>query len=359
MLIAASISMWVTNTATTMMLLPVILSVIALLADRQGESRATHHFALCLLLGTAYAATIGGVGTIVGTAPNVFVVSFLQSQYDLQISFAGWMAFAVPLVLLFLPLCWWLLTRVVYPLDLRPVEGVAGMVRASLRELGPLSRAERRVAVVFFVTVALWMTRPLLQDLPLGDLRPLAGLNDSAIAIAAALSLFIVPDGRGRGGRLLDWESAARIPWGLLILFGGGLSLGSAMDRYGVSGYLGALATSLGGLPVILILVGILTLVIFLTELTRNTATTATLVPILAAIAPALGLAPWELTVPAAIAASFAFMLPVATPPNAIVFGSGQVSIAEMARAGFWLNLLGIASITLITWLVIMPMLRA
>lgn len=357
MLIAAVISMWVTNTATTMMLLPVILSVIALMAERQDDGPATRNFALCLLLGTAYAATIGGVGTIIGTAPNVFVVSFLQAQYDLQISFVGWMLFAVPLVAVFLPLSWWVLTRGVYRLDGRAVEGVADMVAGALREMGPLSRAERRVAVVFFVTVALWMTRPLLQPIGIGEFQPFAGLNDSAIAIAAALSLFVIADGRGRGGRLLDWEYAARIPWGLLILFGGGLSLGAAMDRYGVSGFIGAAAAGLGGLPLVLILLGVVALVIFLTELTSNTATTATLVPILAAIAPAFGLSAWELTVPAAIAASFAFMLPVATPPNAIVFGSGQVSIAQMARAGFWLNLLGMITITAAAMLLIIPML--
>lgn len=357
MAIAAAISMWVTNTATTMMLLPVILSVIALLGQRQGDSLRDRNFALCLLLGVAYAATIGGVGTIIGTAPNVFVVSYLQSQYDLQISFVGWMMFAVPLVLVFLPLSCWVLTRVVYPLDPKPVAGVAEMIHASLRELGAPTRAERRVAVVFLVTVALWMTRPLLQGWVVGDIRPFGGLSDSAIAIGAALALFVLPDGRQQGGRLLDWASAARIPWGLLILFGGGLSLGAAMDRYGVSGYIGAMAVGLGGLPTLLIILGIVALVILLTELTSNTATTATLVPILAAIAPALGLSAYELTVPAAIAASFAFMLPVATPPNAIVFGSGQVSIAQMARAGLWLNLIGMLVITLMAWVLIIPLL--
>jgi len=357
--IAAATSMWVTNTATTMMLLPVLLSVIALLGQRPGHERADRNFALCLLLGTAYAATIGGVGTIVGTAPNVFVVSYLQSQLDMEISFVGWMMFAIPLVLVFLPLSWWVLTRVVYPLDHQPVAGVGSMIRTSLDSLGAPSRAERRVAIVFMATVALWITRPLLQQITLGGVQPLAGLTDSSIAIGAALSLFILPDGRGSGGRLLDWESASRLPWGLLILFGGGLSLGAAMDRHGVSGYIGAAAAALGGLPTLLIILGVVTLVIFLTELTSNTATAATMVPILAAIAPALGMSAFELAVPAAIAASFAFMLPVATPPNAIVFGSGMVSIVQMARAGVWLNLLGMLVITLMTWLVIVPLLSA
>lgn len=363
MVISAGTSMWVTNTAATMMLLPVVLSVIALLhrdGDGAGHNEAgAHAFAVCLLLGTAYAASIGGVATIIGSPPNVFVVSYAESQLGREISFVRWMMFGVPLVIIFIPVAWWLLTRCVYRLDAQPVAGADVTIRRALAELGPMGTAEWRTAIVFAATATLWVTRPLLQQIEIAGVQPLAGLSDPGIAIAAALALFVLPGGEERGQRLLDWHSAAKLPWGLLVLFGGGLSLAAAMDGYGVSAYIGTLAAGLGGLPSVLIVLGVITLVKFLTELTSNTATTATLVPILAAIAPVLGLDAYHLIVPAAIAASYAFMLPVATPPNAIVFGSGHVTIREMTRAGFWLNIVGALGVTALTYVLIVPVLGA
>lgn len=356
MFIAAFLSMWVTNTATTIMLLPVALSITKLIDESGGDDGPTHrHFAVCLLLAIAYAATIGGIGTIIGTAPNVFLVSYIRTQMNLEISFALWMSFGVPLVIIFLPVVWWLLSRVIYPVPNRPIIGVNALLDRLHAGLGPMSRAEKLTLVIFLLTAGAWVTRPLLGRIAFGDVTPLAGLTDSGIAIIAALTLFVTPVNLAEREFLMDWPTAVKLPWGLLILFGGGLSLAATLDRSGFSVFLGSQAAILSPLPMLLIVVLVTGMMIFLTELTSNTATTATLVPVLYAVAVGLDIDPFLLIVPAGIAASCAFMLPVATPPNAIVFGSGLVSIPQMSRAGFWLNLVAILLIPFMAWAVIMP----
>jgi sodium-dependent dicarboxylate transporter 2/3/5 len=363
MLIAAFISMWVTNTATTIMLLPVALSVIRLTVPEGSDEidfRLSDHarnFPVCLLLGVAYAASVGGIGTIVGTAPNVFVVSFVANQMGREISFLTWMMFGVPVVLLLLPMVWWLLVRIVYPVGVESLFAVDSSLERLREELGPLSVAEKKTLVVFLLTALAWVTRPLLNDLQIGGSMPLAGLTDSGIAVIAALSLFVIPVDMRQWQFLMDWQTAVKLPWGLLILFGGGLSLAAAMDNSGFSEFLGTRAMGLEPLAGVLIVALVTGLMIFLTEITSNTATTATLIPVLFAISGSLGLDPYYLIIPAGIAASCAFMLPVATPPNAIVFGSGQVTVPQMTRAGFWLNLMSIILITTLTYLVIIPVL--
>ncbi|RMF96005.1 MAG: DASS family sodium-coupled anion symporter [Gammaproteobacteria bacterium] len=359
MAVSAGLSMWVTNTATTIMLLPVALSVLRLATAKAGAAAESGQSQLghCLLLGIAYAASIGGLGTIVGTAPNLFLVSFIESRMGVEIGFLDWMLVGVPVVLLFLPCCWWLLVRRIFPL---PRTSIAGM-QAAIAELAaaqqPMSSGERRTLLVFLLTALAWITRPLLADVSLGGWRPLAGLSDAGIAIIAAIGLFILPAGGRPRRALMDWETAVRLPWGLLVLFGGGLTLAAALDDSGFSRYLGTQAAALGSLPPILIVLAVTSMVIFLTEITSNTATTATLVPLLYAVALGLQLDPLLLIVPAGLAASCAFMLPVATPPNAIVFGSGQVGIAAMSRAGLRLNLVGIVLITAMAYAVAIPML--
>lgn len=366
MAIAAFSSMWVTNTATTIMLLPVALSITTLLDDSAGgASDGTgdqdvdgvwrRDFAVCLLLAIAYAATIGGIGTIIGTAPNVFIVSYIRTQMDIEISFARWMLFAVPLTLVFLPVAWWLLCRVIYRVSRQPIEGVEALLERMHDDLGPMSRAEKMTLVIFLLTAVAWVTRPVLGRIAFGDIMPLAGLTDSGIAILAALALFVTPVSLAEREFLMDWPTAVKLPWGLLVLFGGGLSLAATLDRSGFSVFLGSQAAVLSPLPTMLIVVIVSAAMIFLTEMTSNTATTATLVPILYAVAVGLGFDPLLLIIPAGIAASCAFMLPVATPPNAVVFGSGRVSIPQMSRAGFWLNLIAIVLIPLMAWVVIMP----
>jgi sodium-dependent dicarboxylate transporter 2/3/5 len=366
MAVSAGLSMWVSNTATAIMMLPVALSVIELVARRSaGEPQeapgspgsAVSSFAVALLLGIAYAASIGGIATPIGTPPNLFLLSYVQEHLDREISFVRWMALALPLVALFLPITWLLLTRVLHPVRLPRIEGGAALVGRALRDLGPMSRGERIVLGVFLLTSGLWITRPLLTGIELGGIRPLAGLTDAGIAMLAALLLFVAPVDRRAGSFALDWETAVKLPWGILILFGGGLSLAAAIEQNGVAELIGSQASAFAGVPSWITVLAVVAAIIFLTELTSNTATTAALVPVLATLAPGLGFDPLLLAVPAAVAASCAFMLPVATPPNAVIFGSGLVRIPDMVRAGFWLNLIGIALVTLFTYAVAMPVL--
>jgi sodium-dependent dicarboxylate transporter 2/3/5 len=367
MFVTAMLSMWVSNTATAIMLLPVATSVIGLVARQDGPvgvaeaiaDRASplRNFALCLLLGIAYAASIGGMGTPIGTPPNVLLLSFAKSELDHEISFVRWMGVALPLVGAFLPLTWLLLTRVLYPIRLSHIEGGGRLVRDALRALGPMGRAERSVLAVFLLAAAAWISRPVLVGIDLGGRHPFAGLTDAGVAMSAALLLFVAPAGRAPRRFVLDWETALKLPWGILVLFGGGLSLASAIRANGVGELLASQVVGLAGTPSLLIVLFVLILIVFLTEVTSNTATAATLIPLLAALAPGLGVEPLLLIVPAGLAASCAFMLPVATPPNAIVFGSGLVRIPEMSRAGFWLNWLGIALIALLTYTVVVPVL--
>jgi sodium-dependent dicarboxylate transporter 2/3/5 len=350
MMISAFVSMWVTNTATTIMLLPVATSVLAMTGASAVDGDQHDNFSVCLLLGIAYAASIGGIGTIIGTAPNLFVVSF--------ISFLRWMAIGVPLVLLFVPLTWWLLVRHTYTLSSGRFAGVAEELARQQERQGPMDRGARLTVVVFCATALAWIMRPLISRLDVGGWQPFTGLTDAGIAILGALALFVIPVSLRERHFLMDWQTAVRLPWGLLILFGGGLSLAAALDGSGFSAFLGSQVAALHAVPE-LVLVGLMVaLMIFLTELTSNTATTATLVPVMFAVAAGLGIDPLLLVVPAGIAASCAFMLPVATPPNAIVFGSGRVTVAQMSRAGLRLNLVGIVLITGLAYAVVLPVLR-
>jgi len=364
--ISAIVSMWVTNTATTIMLLPVALSILQLLqesrevqGEQAGAENATvdRNFALCLLLGIAYAASIGGVGTIIGTAPNVFVVSYVKEIMGRDISFVRWMTFGVPLVVVFVPIAWWVLVRRVYPVAAVGISGVERLLFSMNDALGQMSRAEWRTLTIFVLTACAWVCRPLLNQIEVAGTTPLDGLSDAGIAVIAALLLFVTPADIRRGEFLMDWETAIKLPWGLLILFGGGLSLAATLDATGFSEFLGSQATALAFLPTLLIVTIVSAMMVFLTEMTSNTATTATLVPVLYAVAVGLSIDPYLLIIPACIAASCAFMLPVATPPNAIVFGSGLVSVPQMSRAGLWLNLVAILLIPLLAYAVIMPLL--
>ncbi len=367
MVITAFLSMWVSNTATTLTMLPIALSVIRLLvgentlsnaASTNIKNEAGERFALCLLLGIAYAASIGGLGTVIGSPPNLFLASFAKEQLGREISFVAWMGIGLPLVAVFLPLTWFLLTRILLPVGEMKVAETGNFAQDAYRELGPMKRGEWATGIVFLLTASAWITRPLLAELTLGGAKPLAGLSDTGIAILAALSLFIIPVDIKKFQFVMDWESAMKLPWGLLILFGGGLSLAAAIEKTGVGEFLGNQVGGLSGIPGVLFVVVVVTLVIFLTELTSNTATAATLIPVFSALAIGMARDPFELIIPVALAASCAFMLPVATPPNAIVYGSGYVPIASMSRAGIWLNVLGVVLITLLTYAVALPLLR-
>ena len=339
MLASALISMWVMNTSTTMMLLPIAISIITVIHKSVGslDDKARADFQYALLLGVAYGATIGGMATLVGTAPNAMLAAFMQDNHGIEIDFASWMMVGLPLSIVMLPLAWLALTRFVFQVDFQ----TSGEGRAELKkmkdDLGNIKVPEIRVAIVFTIMALAWITRPLLAQVP-----GLAALDDSGIAMAGAIALFLIPSGDKSDPFLIRWRYAEQLPWSVLILFGGGLTLAGAVNRTGLAEWLGGNLQAVGMLPLAIIVIAVTTLIVFLTELTSNIATTATFLPVIAAIAYKSGIDPIVLTVPVTFAASCAFMLPVATPPNAIVFGSGLLTIPKMVRAGMALNIIGI-----------------
>ena len=364
MVSSAILSGFISNTATTAVMLPIGLSIIVLYAKNENdefENQDQQNFARCLLLGIAYAASIGGTTTLIGTAPNLFLASFLQegidSQYQINISFVQWMAFAAPLAIIFLPVIWFVLTKLVFPFN----SDALNKPKIIVKENEKMNVGQKITIYVFLMTVFLWMTRPLLQKLSytIADITytPLQHLSDAGIAMLAAMLLFILPVNFKQRIFAMDWSTAKKLPWGIFILFGGGLTLAKAIKSNGVAEFIASQALLLPDMPEYLFILIVCASVIFLTELTSNTATTATLVPILAGIAVGVGMHPYLLVFPATLAASFAFMMPIATPPNAIVFGSGHITIPEMCRAGLWLNLIGVGLITLFTYIVIKPVL--
>ena len=342
MIASAFLSMWISNTATTIMMLPIAISLAKVLLDNQ-QKEITDKFTICLMLGIAYAASIGGTGTLIGTPPNAMMAAFMSETYNIQIGFAKWMTFSIPIICILLPLTWLLLTRLIFTFDIPQNQSIVKVVNSELKSMGPISTPEKRTAIVFFIIALAWITRPILQKLP-----GLSELSDTTIAISGAISLFLISSGdkRENSTKLLNWETATNIPWGVLLLFGGGLSLAAMIGSSGLAIWFGNVLSVLTNFHIFILILSIITLVIFLTELTSNTATTATLLPILGGIAIAASIEPILLIAPMALSASCAFMLPVATAPNAIVFGSGKVSIPQMAKAGFCLNLLVITLIT-------------
>ena len=345
MLASAVISMWVMNTSTTMMLLPVAVSIITVIHKSVAglDEKAKADFQYALLLGVAYGATIGGMATLVGTAPNAMLAAFMLENYGTEIDFASWMLVGLPLSAAMLPLAWLALTRIVFKVDFKTCgEGRAALQRMH-DDLGRISVPEIRVAIVFTVMALAWVGRPLLTQLP-----GLSALDDSGIAMAGAVALFLIPSGDKRDPLLLRWKYAERLPWSVLILFGGGLTLAGAVSRTGLAEWLGGNLQAIGMLPLALLVIIAAAMIVFVTELTSNIATTATFLPVVGAIAIETGVDPIVLTVPVTLAASCAFMLPVATPPNAIVFGSGLLTIPKMVRAGIALNIIGVVLVSLV-----------
>jgi sodium-dependent dicarboxylate transporter 2/3/5 len=350
MLAAALLSMWMTNTSTAMMLLPIAASVAAMVAEKSvGVSSADkRRFQVALLLALAYATTIGGMSTIIGTPPNVLLAGFVEETYGRQIAFFDWMLIGLPLALVLLPLGSLVLTRVAFRVDIPASPEAAEVIRDMRIEMGVMSAPERRVGLLFLMVVALWMSRKWLNTI-----SGLEGLSDAGIVMAAALLLFVIPSEKGSASRLMDWEDVARLPWGVLILFGGGLALAAQVSGSGLAVWLGESLLPVANLGPLVLIVAAAGLVVFLTELTSNLATTATFLPVIAAIAAQSGIEPLVLCVPVTLAASCAFMLPVATPPNAIVFSSGVLTIPEMVRAGFFMNLVALVVLTLLATLAV------
>lgn len=370
MLATGFLSMWVSNTATTLMMLPIGLSILTLVVER---SRATGQgsevgedlhagsrisdvvddpdiraFGVCLVLAIAWSASMGGLGTLLGSPPNAIVAGYLSDELGRDIGFVNWMMLGLPLALVFILIGWVLMTRVLYTFDLAEIPGGRDMIEGQISELGPMSQGEKMVLAVFCSAAFLWIVPGLLSDIT--GIEALGVLDDTAIAIAAGLALFLLP-GDGAGRMVLDWPDAEDgLPWGVLLLFGGGLSLAAAVAATGLDEWFGQQVSGLGALPVIAILAAVVTLVIFLTEVTSNTATAATFIPVLGGVATGIGVDSVSLLIPAALAATCAFMLPVGTPPNAIVFGSGAVTIGQMAKGGAVLNVVGVVLITLFSY---------
>lgn len=350
MVATAFLSMWLSNTATAMMMVTIGMAVTTqarqlLEAEgvqcREGEFR----FGIVLMLGIAYAASIGGIATLIGTPPNALLAGIVEKTYGMSIGFAQWMIFGVPLSIAMLAATWLYLTRIAYPDDLHRLPGGQQAIRDELARLGPLSREERRVMMIAVVVVIAWVTHGLAGKGAFGR------LDDSAIAMGGALLLFLCPAGRfGAAPRLLDWQTARGIPWDIIILFGGGFALANAVGASGLTEWLAGRLELLHGMPLLVVIGAVTVLVIFLTEFTSNTATASLFLPVMGALAQALQIHPLGPMAAAALAASFAFMLPVATPPNAIVFGSRQLTATQMAKAGLWMNLFGTLLITLLVF---------
>ena len=349
---SAFLSMWISNTATSLMIIPIALTVANTLVPQNAKG---HNFTTGLLIACAWAASIGGLGTYIGTPPNIFVKAFIEESTGQEILFFQWMLFAIPVVLAMLPLAWIILTKFAFRFDPNLVQGGQSVIEKERKETGAITPAEKRVAIILCTMAILWMTRQLfVNNETITSLLPFVKyLTDSHIAVLGALAMFLIPNGmhssqtdnleddQNKGDFLLQWEDATKLPWGVLLLFGGGLSLASAIQSSGLAIWIGEGLSVLTTAPLFLMVFAIVLLVVFLTEFTSNTATTAALVPVMAAIATAGDFNPIMLAVPVAMSASCAFMLPVATGPNAVVFSSGYLKVTDMMRAGLYLNILG------------------
>ena len=347
MLATALISAWISNTATTIMMVPIALSVAMSTGDKDGS------FGRALLLGICYASSIGGVATPIGTPTNLIAIKWLEENAGATIGFPQWMAFGVPAMLLLIPFAWFVVTRGMATRAHGP-GGIGNSAQETVKQeltlLGRVTVQEARVAMIFGVVATLWVMRVPVQEwlLDVPGLGWVQEISDMGIAIFGALLTFLIPAGGTEKRAILTWEDAEKLPWGVLLLFGGGISIGRAVSRTGLSEWIGSELGFLEGAPAILIVLVVVLLVVYLTEVTSNVATMTTLAPILGAFALGLGIAPESLLGPAAVAASCAFMLPVATAPNAIVYASGKVTMGEMIRAGFWINIGAVVIITLI-----------
>ncbi|MFB5663289.1 SLC13 family permease [Alteribacillus sp. HJP-4] len=342
----AFLSMWVSNTAAVMMMVPIGLAIIYQVSSalkEDGHESSLKKFEKAILFGIGYAGTIGGLGTLIGTPPNSILAGQARELFDVEISFAGWMAFAVPIVIILVFSTWLYLTKVIYNIEFKKVPGGRELIRSEMKALGQTSYEEKMVFSVFLFAAFMWITRTFIWT----DLVQLPEITDGMIAITATVLLFLIPAKKATETKLLEWKDSKEIPWGILLLFGGGLAIASGFSETELSNWIGEQLTVLEGMNLMIIILVSAALVLFLTEITSNTATGTMIIPVVASLAFALNVHPYALMVPCAMAANCAFMLPVGTPPNAIIFGTGKLKIIEMAKNGFWLNLLALILITL------------
>ncbi|MFP6203670.1 SLC13 family permease [Helicobacter pylori] len=390
MIATGFLSMWVSNTATAVMMFPVGMSVLQLVAKLVGKENASNafyqkeeitkahggimsnivhkgkditqviqektiiyrtNFSICLMLGIAYAASIGSLGTLIGTPPNALLAGYMKTAFNIEIDFAQWMVFGTPLAFIMLILAWLLLTYAIFPLKIKEIPGGKEVIRVELNKLGRLSQAEISVGVIFILASLGW----IFLDTILKSWGIKIDKIDSVIAMGVSVLLFILP-ANNQGDRLIDWGVAKKLPWDVLLLFGGGLALSAQFSKTGLSLWIGHLVSDFSHLPILFIIVMVTLMVIFLTEITSNTATAAAFLPVIGGVAMGMGYENHQsllLTIPVALSATCAFMLPVATPPNAIAYGSGYVKITDMIKAGLWLNLVGVVLISAFSYFLV------
>lgn len=344
----AFLSMWISNTATAVMMLPIGMAIVKQLKDNP-ETKADENelFGKALMLAIAYSASIGGIATLIGTPPNLVLASIVQDVYGIEITFSGWIVVGLPVSLVLLFICWHYLTGIAFSFKQRSFPGGRAEIEKQLKGLGRMAYEEKVVLIVFVATALAWVSRSFVLN------AFIPKLDDTIIAIVAAVVLFLLPAGRGKGRKLILWKEAVKLPWGVLLLFGGGLALADGFKTSGLAEWLGGQMTLLQGASLIVLLLVLVVSVNFLTEITSNLATTAMLLPILASLAITVDVHPLVLMVGATLSASCAFMLPVATPPNAVVFGSGYLKIPDMVQKGIWMNIISVAVICLMVYLLL------
>ncbi|MFS4454977.1 SLC13 family permease [Maribacter sp. 2304DJ31-5] len=337
MIATATLSMWISNTASTVVMLPIAMSVIQLLIDdADGFTKKDRNFALSVVLGIAFSANAGGIATVIGTPPNSVLIGFLENEYNTEISFLRWMVIGLPFSIIIISLCYWVLVKLMFPNGNLKFDASKDIITAELKKLGTISGKEKMVLAIFGITVFLWIFRTVINSI-----FPSLGLSDTMISIFAAISLFAIPFNPAKGDFILEWKDTSKLAWGILILFGGGLALAKGMS---VTGIVDLVAESIAQSEISVLLTAALLifLMLFMTELMSNVALVAVLVPVVAGIAIGLDIPIIHLLIPVTMASSCAFMLPMATPPNAIVFASGYIKVHEMARAGIVLNIISV-----------------
>ncbi len=343
MISTAFLSMWISNTATSVMMLPIGTAIVSQFKKRaENNQHEGNSFGKALMLGIAYSASIGGFATLIGTPPNLVLAGIVEEIYNVKLGFLDWMMIGLPTSLILLFICWWYLTKRAFSFEQVGFPGGRKEIENMLNELGKIGHEEKLVLLVFVLTALAWILRSLLQKI-------LPGIDDTVIAMVAGVSLFIIPN-QDRSRRLIEWDEALKLPWGIILLFGGGMALAKGFTSTGLAEWIAVQMTHLNGLSVIILILSLVAIVNFLTEVTSNLATTAMLLPVLAPMALSFDLHPFMIMVSVTIAASCAFMLPVATPPNAVVFGSGYLRIPDMIRTGVLMNILSIILITIVTY---------
>lgn len=345
MIATAFLSMWISNTATTVVMLPIALSVIDLLLnDEDGFTKNDKNFALSIMLGIAYAANVGGISTIIGTPPNTVLVGFLENEYNVELSFVDWMMMGVPFSIVMLGLIFFVIVKWIYPNNLSKIEDSKNIIEQELEKLGPLRAIERQVLIIFFLTILLWIFRVYINNT-----FTFITLTDAGISMLAAFALFTIPFKFGKGEFMLEWKDTKKLPWGILILFGGGLALASGLSQAGLITIIGNYISQNAAISVFIVSSLLILIMLFMTELMSNVALVAIFAPVVAGIAIGLETDMIHILIPIAMASSCAFMLPMATPPNAIVFASGHIKVHEMAKAGVFLNIASVIIIIVFT----------